>query len=310
MNGRNPVADHRIGEHVGAIAQRRDDEFVGRREFSAERCAEAPAQSAGGPEREKRAGLFARAMVGTQRIFVDDDRVLADSFADRMREIFRRDRRAGRGILRELRAPRAHAFGQSGAPRRDARVGHLQARFDRARERIERLRRARLNRKVARETAHRIANVERVFADVCDTAAARRMLQMRNPRHVGLDHDHQVGVSQERAGLEAEMHRMTRRQAHRTCAMRNDRDGAAFGQALESRHSVGVQGGGDDQRPLGGGDPFGERRDRARIGMGRRRLRARLYRRDRFGEGSGERLARQHEIDGPTRMRHRDFDAA
>ena len=88
----------------------------------------------------------------------------------------------------------AHALGEPRAARGDARVRHLQARFDRAHQRIERLRRAGLNRKVARETAHRIANVERVFADMRDTAAGRRMLQMRNPRHVGFEHDHQVGV--------------------------------------------------------------------------------------------------------------------
>ena len=96
VHGRNPVADHRIGEHVGAIAERRDNEFIRRREFRAERRAKAPAESAGGPEREKCARLFARAMIRPQRIFIDDDRVLADSLADRVREIFRRNRRPGR----------------------------------------------------------------------------------------------------------------------------------------------------------------------------------------------------------------------
>ena len=142
---------------------------------------------------------------------------------------------AGRGILRELRAPRAHALGQSRAARGDARLRHLQARLDRARERIERLRGAGLNRKIAREAAHRIAHVERILADMRDAAAAGRMLQMRNPRHVGLEHDDQIGVGQQRAGLEAEMHRMARRQAHRARVVRNDRNGAAFGQALEQR---------------------------------------------------------------------------
>ena len=143
-----------------------------------------------------------------------------------------------------------------------------------------------------------------------DAAAGRRMLQMRDPRHVRFNDDHQIGVGQKRAGLETEMHRVARRQAHCARTVRNDRDGAAFGQALKRGDSLGRQGRGDDQWPFGGGDPFGERCDRARIGMCRRCLRPRLYRSDRLGKGCGERFARQHEIDRPARVRHRDFDTA
>ena len=63
MLGGDPVADRRIGEHVGAVAERGDDEGVGRRELGAERGAETPAEPAGRAEREKRARLLARAMV-------------------------------------------------------------------------------------------------------------------------------------------------------------------------------------------------------------------------------------------------------
>ena len=76
------MSDHRIGEHVGAVAKCRDHEVVGRREFCSERCAESPSKSACGTEREERARLFARAMVRPQRIFIDDDGILADRFAD------------------------------------------------------------------------------------------------------------------------------------------------------------------------------------------------------------------------------------
>ena len=48
----------------------------------------------------------------------------------------------------------------------------------------------------------------------------------------------------------------------------------------------------------------------ARIGMRGRCLRPRLHRRDRLGSGADKRLARQHQIDRPARMRHRHFDAA
>ena len=86
---RHPMADGRIGEHVGAVAERRDDELVGRGELGAKRRAEAPAEAAGRSERIEGAGFFARAMVGAQRIFVEDDGVLADRFADAARQIGR-----------------------------------------------------------------------------------------------------------------------------------------------------------------------------------------------------------------------------
>ena len=35
-----------------------------------------------------------------------------------------------------------------------------------------------------------------------DVAAGRRMLQMRNPRHVGFQRDDEIGVGQQRARLE------------------------------------------------------------------------------------------------------------
>ena len=35
-----------------------------------------------------------------------------------------------------------------------------------------------------------------------DAAAAGRMLQMRDPWHIGFKHDHQVGIDEQRAGLE------------------------------------------------------------------------------------------------------------
>ena len=109
------MADHRIGEHVGAVAERRDDEGVGRGELGAERGAEAPAEPAGRAEREERARLLARAMIGPQRIFVEDDGVLADRLADRARQIFRRDVsrrranpwRAARGAVRMRSVSRA-----------------------------------------------------------------------------------------------------------------------------------------------------------------------------------------------------------
>ena len=82
----------------------------GRGELGAERRAEAPAEPAGRTEREERVRACRAAIGrGAQRIFVEDDRVVADGFADA-----RADRYSGEivvpgvRILRQLRAPRPH----------------------------------------------------------------------------------------------------------------------------------------------------------------------------------------------------------
>ena len=122
------------------------------------------------------------------------------------REIFRRNCRAGGEILRQLGAPCAHALGQARTPRGNARVRHLQARLDRAHQCLERLGGAGLHGKIAWEAAHGIAHIEWILTHMRDAAAAGRMLQVRDPRHIGFDHDHQIGIDEQRAGLETEMH--------------------------------------------------------------------------------------------------------
>ncbi len=103
---------------------------------------------------------------------------------------------------------------------------------------------------------------------------------------------------------------MARGQAHRARILHDDRNGRALGEVRQRRRRIVRQSGGDDQRPFGARDPFSELGDRPWIGMCRRRLWPRLDRADRFCDRSGQRLARQHEVDRPTRARHRDFDRA
>ena len=104
--GGDPVADGRIAEHVGAVAERGDDEGLSGAASLAPSAAPKPQPSPpAGPSAKKRARLLARAMVGPQRIFVEDDGVLADRLADGAREIFRRDGSArGRNPWRAARA--------------------------------------------------------------------------------------------------------------------------------------------------------------------------------------------------------------
>src|SRR6185437_4819005 len=159
-----------------------------------------------------------------------------------------RDRYSG-----EIVVPAVESFANC-APR----VRHLQTWLDGARERIERLRRAGLQSKVAREAAHRVPHIERILADMRHAAATGWMLQMRNPGHVGFERDDKVGIGKQGARLESEMHGMVRRQAHRARAMRDDRNGAALGETLKLVDSFCRQGRRYDQRALGGSDPFGQ----------------------------------------------------
>ena len=66
----------RVAEQVGAVAEDRDDQPVGRGELGAERRADAPAEAGGRARPEIAARQVRAAMLEHQRVFVDDDRVL------------------------------------------------------------------------------------------------------------------------------------------------------------------------------------------------------------------------------------------
>ena len=200
------MPNHRIGEHVRAVAKRRDDEFVRRRKLGAQCRTETPAKPAGGAEREQRVRLVALDLRGAQGIFVEDHSIGTDGFADAARQIFRRDRLSGRGILRKLRAPCAHALGQARAAGGDARLRHLQPRPDRGVESGQRVDGAGLDREIAREGAHRVAHEERLLANVHDVTSRGRVMQAGDPGRIAVNGDDEVGVGQQRARFEAEMH--------------------------------------------------------------------------------------------------------
>src|SRR5437764_6408298 len=82
-----------------------------------------PAEAARRAQPEERAGLGAGAIVELQRIFVEDDCVLADRLTDRVAEIFRRDPVAGRFCLFGKRGPPGRvAFRKRRAALRDAGI--------------------------------------------------------------------------------------------------------------------------------------------------------------------------------------------
>ncbi len=168
-------------------------------------------------------------------------------------------------------------------------------------QRRQRIVRAGLDDEVARKAAHRIAHI---------SSALRR-------------HGRRGSLSAASAGAGSTARRIPersqdrRRRAARRVRSRNASDGSTAGTpcadcasrpewrsarpARQRFDTVFRQRGGDDQRPLGGGDPFGQRRDRARVGMRRGRLRPRLDRADRLGERRRQRLARQHQINWAAR---------
>ena len=71
------MAGRRVAEHVGAVAEGRDQRLVGRGELRAERGAQAPAQAARGRVAEVAHRLADRQLFEQGRVFVDQDRVIA-----------------------------------------------------------------------------------------------------------------------------------------------------------------------------------------------------------------------------------------
>ena len=125
-------------------------------------------------------------------------------------------------------------------------------------ERGERDRGRRGDRQIARERAHRIAREHRVLADMRDAAAGGRLLHARIPRRVAFDDDDQVGLADQRAGIEARMHRMRRRAARPSADCAQTTGMAARSATVASAATallVRARARRDDQRPLGLRDP-------------------------------------------------------
>ena len=73
---------------------------------------------------------------------------------------------------------------------------------------VERVDGAGLDRKIAREGAHRVAHEERLLANVHDVTSRGRVMQARNPGRIAVNGDDEIGIGEQRARLKAEMHGM------------------------------------------------------------------------------------------------------
>jgi len=251
----------------------------------------------------------------TQRIFVDDDRVLARRLRDAAADKFGPDH----AVLRRLvalglpaRAHRRAHLRELLPPRWQVRARVGAARGQRLRQRIEQHHGLAGDREVAGEAADRDARERRVLADMHDLASRGRRFTVGEPWRVAVDRQHEIGLGQQRMRLEAEMHRMAPRQVHVAREPRYDRQREALGEACERRHSLRRAPGraGDDQRPLRIGDPLREPLHRVRIGIGRGRHGAGRDRLVRRGHAAAQHLARQREIGGAARRAHHHFHRA
>src|SRR6185437_11909352 len=173
----HPMAGRRVGEHVSAVADRRDDQRVGPRQLCAERGAEAPAEAAGGARTKIGARLLTAAQILPRPIFVDEDRVGPDRLAEAMIEIFDLDSRLRARFLDHAFPRRAEGFpalGELGAARRGGR-GLVDAGFAKAGlDGVEGGGGLRGDREIAGEIADRIAREGRIVVDMDDAAAGRR----------------------------------------------------------------------------------------------------------------------------------------
>ena len=133
---------------------------------------------------------------------------------------------------------------------------------------------------------------------------------MRNPRNVGIDHDDEIRVVEVRRGIVAEMQWMVVGKVD-VCGigMLDHRQRERLGQRDQTRNRcrIAPQHARDDERPLGVRDQ--PRHRGQRLGRRRRRHHRRLEFLGRVAEFAislGQHLARQAQIDGAARLRHRD----
>ena len=104
--------------------------------------------------------------------------------------------------------------------------------------------------------AERKAARQRITRDVDDLGVASRPMGAWNPRHDALEHDHHVGLGQERGRLEAHMHGMGAGQIEVARLALHHRQRELLRQRRERVDGgrIASDAGGDDQREFGLGD--------------------------------------------------------
>ena len=139
------MADRRIGEHVGAVAERRDDEACRARRAWRRARRRGPSRGRRPGRAQKNVPGFSRAQWSARSGY--SLKMMAsspDRLADRAARYSGEMVAPGRDIFGELRAPHAHALGQPGAaaPRYAASAicRRVSTRFDQRFERLGRRR--------------------------------------------------------------------------------------------------------------------------------------------------------------------------
>ncbi len=97
---------------------------------------------------------------------------------------------------------------------------------------IKRRRDAASEREVGPEPAQRIARKERIGADMHDFRVGLRIALRREPRHVAIDHQDQVGLRQQGLRIPTRGERMLGRQRKIARTVVDDRNGKGLGELL------------------------------------------------------------------------------
>ena len=196
---RHPVDGGRLREHVGAVAAHDDEGPLRGGELHADRRAAAPAERAAAAG-EHRARLFARHMIADRRIvgdaFIEHDRLEPDLTAHAGGQIFRRDDVAARRLeARELGFPLSMSLGVMAAATFSGFVVDLDAveASVQLRERGRRVGPITLSRLDGPE---RRRLLERIDVDDGDRGPFARLADGRNPRHVAVDDENEIGLRQ------------------------------------------------------------------------------------------------------------------
>ena len=143
-------------------------------------------------------------------------------------------------------------------------------------------------------------------------AVAQNVAVGRLPWHVGVDEKQQIGLTHVFGRLRTEIERMIRREIH-VAQLLHHRNREQLGELYQVLHRFGIAAEifGDDQRTLGGDQPFRRflqrRLIRLRLTRGRQRVgRQQLSRLDRFGQP----LPRQGHVNRPAWLAHADLVGA
>ena len=212
-------------------------------------------------------------MLGHQRVFVDQDRVLGLGAGDAGAGPGHVDGAEAGDRLAGFLPAGALCFREPGNPLPSRVNGGF---GDVAVERRGELRHCRRRRasycEIARKSANRIAREQRIDAHMDDFASRPRGLKARDPGNVAFEHQDRVRIVEIRGRVIAEMAGMVGGKRQMARPVLHDRDRKTQGEIAQrrNRRRIATGAGGDDQRIFRRGENSRSLVDRRFVGTGRR----------------------------------------